>query len=287
MIGNDIISCEILNYNDWKTTQSLVDKIKKYKVLDYIVVVDNASPDNSFNHLNQLYDNDSKVKVISTTKNGGYGYGNNFGIKYAHDKLKSKYVLLSNPDVFFTQKMLLSLVKVMKEKDAGIVSSVQTVHGKPVKIPAWKIPTAFEYTFSLTPLSKMLNIDYSYPSHYFSDPICAVDCVPGAMLLVDSSKFIEVGGFDEDMFLFCEETTIGFKMKKAGYKTYLANNETYDHQVSLSINKSIPQKNKQIVLILRNRLLFMERYLHEKGIMLFLSRVIFKMKIKHLEKESE
>lgn len=287
MIDNNIISCEILNYNDWKTTRSLVDKIKAYEKLDYIVVVDNASPNNSFMHLKELYSNDPKVKVISTIKNGGYGYGNNFGIKYAHDKLRSKYVLLSNPDVFFTQKMLISLVNIMKEKDAGIVSSVQTVHGKPVKTPAWKIPTSFEYTFSLTPLSKILNINYSYPSYYFNNPICAVDCVPGAMLLVDSSKFIGVGGFDEDMFLFCEETTIGFKMKKAGYKTYLVNNETYDHQVSISINKSIPQKNKQIILILKNRLLFMERYLQEKGVMLFLSKFIFNTKIKHLEKESK
>lgn len=285
MIDNKIISCEILNYNDWKTTRNLVNKIKNYRKLDYVVVVDNASPDGSFNILSDLYNNDPKVKVLSTDKNGGYGYGNNFGIRYAYDKLKSNYVLLSNPDVFFTEKMLVSLVKVMKDKDAGIVSCVQTVHGIPVKIPAWKIPTSFEYTFSLTRLAGLLNVDYSYPTNYFNSTISMVDCVPGAMLLVDASKFIDVGGFDEDMFLFCEETTIGFKMKEAGYKTYLVNDETYAHQVSVSINKNIPQRNKQIILILKNRSLFMKRYLKEHGIMLFLTKVIFKIKIKRLEKQ--
>ena len=65
----------ILNYVDYETTQELVNRIKSYKSIAHICIVDNASPNESFEQLqNNCCD---KIDVIQTPKNGGYGYGNN------------------------------------------------------------------------------------------------------------------------------------------------------------------------------------------------------------------
>ena len=48
----------IINYNDFKTTEKLINNIKDYKVIDEIVIVDNNSTDDSKNKL-------SKIKLLS------------------------------------------------------------------------------------------------------------------------------------------------------------------------------------------------------------------------------
>ena len=44
----------IINYNDYDTTKKLIDNIKNYKVLDKIIIVDNASTDNSYNKIKKI-----------------------------------------------------------------------------------------------------------------------------------------------------------------------------------------------------------------------------------------
>ena len=52
----------ILNYNDYENTLKIIDMIKDYKCLKKIIIVDNASTDDSFNHLKPLENN--KITII-------------------------------------------------------------------------------------------------------------------------------------------------------------------------------------------------------------------------------
>ena len=74
-------ACVILNYNDYENTIKIVQVLKQYKSITYIVVIDNASTDDSFNMLMQ--NKPGNTTVIRTSINGGYGYGNNVGVNYA------------------------------------------------------------------------------------------------------------------------------------------------------------------------------------------------------------
>ena len=67
-----------------------------------------------------------------------------------------------------------------------------------------------------------------------------VDCVQGAMLLVKTNVFCACGGYDEDIFLYGEEISLGFSIKRMGYKTFLVTDCEYNHSHSQSITKSIP-----------------------------------------------
>lgn len=87
-----MLGCVILNFNDSETTKKLVNNIKGYKVIDYIIIVDNKSTDTSFLELKRFENEDSKIKVIESPKNGGYGYGNNVGICYCK-QIGCSYVL--------------------------------------------------------------------------------------------------------------------------------------------------------------------------------------------------
>ena len=274
MINNTLVTCEILNFNDYKTVEKLVDTIKNYDSLDYIVVVDNFSTDNSFSELTNRYKRNEKVKVISSLKNGGYGYGNNFGIKYARSKLNSKYVILANPDVFFSNQTVKELVTVMQKKRATIVSAVQKVNHKAIEDRAWKIPSALEWTLGNIKTFSKLRTKYHYSEEYFSkSDVVQVDCVPGAMFLLDVEKFLSVGGFDEKVFLFGEETILGFKLRQREYKTFLCNKLFYDHEHSVSINKSIPSKVRQYKMIDKSKRYFIKEYIKPNKFVLAISEL--------------
>lgn len=70
----------ILNYNDSETVIKLVNEIKIFLIFDKIIVVDNCSNDNSMKNLIKI--KNPIIDIIQTDFNGGYGYGNNYGIKY-------------------------------------------------------------------------------------------------------------------------------------------------------------------------------------------------------------
>lgn len=274
---NNSIACEILNYNDAGTVISLVERIKNYKSLSSIIIVDNCSDDDSLQKLRHKYGNNKKIQIISTKKNGGYGYGNNYGIRFASKMLGYKYVLLANPDIYFDEDSLNEMICTIKEnQNVGIVSAVQkTISNKEILDKAWKIPSDFEYIFSDTKISRILKLNSRYSLKHFNQRISKVDCVPGAMLLIDADKFLKVGGYDEEMFLYCEETTLGYKFKEKGYSTLLLNDVSYNHLQSESIKKSIPSIVKQRKLIYKNRLLFLKKYKHIGRIKYFIAKHVY------------
>lgn len=279
------VVCEILNYNDAETVFRLVEKIKNYSIFSSILIVDNASSDDSFSRLKERYQNDNKIVIQQTSRNGGYGYGNNYGIKYAYKKMDADYVVLSNPDVLFSNEMVQKLLDEMISKNAAVVAGTQRVNGKPIRTPAWKIPTAMQWTLIETKLWKYVAKQYYYDPKLFNQRDLQVDCVHGAMFLLDPKKFLDVGGYDEDMFLFGEETVLGYKLRAKGYKSFLLNNVYYDHEGSVSIKKSFNSTIKQDLITHQSKMVYMRDYLRLSPIKLKIIKtifnyIIFKKKIK-------
>ena len=77
MYKNSKIGIVILNYKDSDNTKKLCQLISEYNLIDKIVVVDNLSPDDSFERLIGL--KSDKIDDLQSDKNGGYSYGNNYG----------------------------------------------------------------------------------------------------------------------------------------------------------------------------------------------------------------
>ena len=122
-----MITLLVLNYNDYENVVSFISAVYNFELFQYIVVVDNCSTDNSFEAI-QFYINqkriNQKVHLIKTNKNGGYGFGNNIGLKYAINILKSQYIVVSNPDVEFEEEIILKLKKNLEEnREFGVAAA--------------------------------------------------------------------------------------------------------------------------------------------------------------------
>lgn len=89
----------ILNYRAYRETEKCIESIigKNLRVAG-IVVVDNASDNESFPYLARKYRKNEKIKVIRNRKNQGFARGNNLGIKIAVREWKAEFILLLNSD---------------------------------------------------------------------------------------------------------------------------------------------------------------------------------------------
>ena len=272
------VTCLILNYNDPVTTESLVHSIHDFQSLQHILIVDNCSTDGSYERLKTL--EDEKVTVIQADYNGGYGYGNNYGIRYASEHFKSDFVLICNPDVEFEESLVKNLTEAFSHNpDASVISTIaMKPDGTRQHDTGWKLPTVLSYTLSASIIAtKVLKLD-QYPSDYFmGEGLREVGCVPGSLLMVRTKDMLQYGMYDEKMFLYCEETTLGYKLHKHRRKTYVLLGDQFVHHHSVSINKSISSMMKQRKLMNDNKYYFIRTYLTDKKWKLFLSQVFFKL----------
>ena len=93
---NDMVYVVLVNYCHPEVTIECVESIRKSKGIRYkILIVDNDSPDDSINILQQCHGED--VVILKAEKNEGFSSGNNVGIRYALCE-GARYILLLNND---------------------------------------------------------------------------------------------------------------------------------------------------------------------------------------------
>ncbi|WP_283428474.1 glycosyltransferase family 2 protein [Fibrobacter sp. UWB10] len=261
----------ILNYNDAPTTIGLVESIKDYALLDYIVIVDNCSTDDSWEQL-QNYKND-KVHVIQTPRNGGYGAGNNFGLRYSSDILNADYSIIANPDVQFDEDCVENFLQTLQED-----SSVAVVSARQSNSPdcAWKNCSTLQYILATSLFFEVwLKIRF-YPKKYFKGKdFVPVFAVPGSMLMVDLKKMLKYGMYDEEFFLYYEEPVLGQKFDEAGLKTVLRLDCAYIHNHHVSISKTYRRWSQQHAILLKSAELFLKRYKKASALQMAFAKLWF------------
>ena len=263
------LSCVILNYNDAETTEKLVMQIADYDVLHQIIVVDNASTDDSLERLRKLESDahasqSCKVRVISADHNGGYGSGNNLGVRCGAEQ-GATHVLIANPDVVFSEQSLKAMLAVFaRHPEVGIVTTRIRDARFPDLKNGWPLRSFTRELFSMGPVSRrLLGKTFDYPDSCFAGRSAVyVGAVHGSMLMVDTEKFLEAGGYDEGIFLYEEEQVLGRRMQNAGYRSVLLLNQHYDHEHSTSISKSFSDAMKRQRLREESTLYYMKHYLH-------------------------
>lgn len=257
------INCVILNYNDADTTAKLVSQIRQYDSLNQIVVVDNASTDDSAKRLKAL--EDEKVVVLTAKSNRGYGAGNNMGVEYSFQISGATHVIIANPDTSFTETCIEGMSRIFYHApDVGVVAATMEDAAFGSQRNGWPLRNFTRELLSMGPISRRLfRRVLEYPESYYQGKNAVyVDAVHGSMLMVDCAIFTDCGGYDEKVFLYQEEAVLGWKMKQAGYRTVLLLNCHYLHEHSVSIGKTYKSQLARQRLRHDSTMYYFRNYLH-------------------------
>lgn len=273
----------ILNFNSAEITERFVKEIYAYASIDKIIIVDNKSTDDSFGKLSQL--SDDHVDVIETEKNGGYGYGNNFGIKYVSKKYDSDFVMIANPDVHFEESMPGKLINVLADDENIAIAAPVMLDTDKKRDPysVWKVPTKAQYIFSAGLLLNKIIKPYYYKDIYSEankeNKYKEVGCVAGSLFMARTTDMLQYGMFDENIFLYCEETCLGLKLQKAGLKTMLVYGASFVHEHGISINKNVKSEARKRKLLLKSREYLLREYYHADLCEMLAAKIVFAISI--------
>ncbi len=256
------IDCVILNYNDAKTVERLVRQIEHFCCFHRIVLVDNDSTDDSWERLKAL--DSPRIDLLRAKKNGGYGAGNNLGIRYAVEHNKATHVVIANPDVSFTEECIRGLARVFaRYPQVGVAAAVMEDPQYKGRYNGWKCHGFAGQLLTMGPVSRRLFHGLlDYPKRFFAGKkaVC-VDAVHGSMLMVDGEAFLDCGGYDEEIFLYQEEMVLASRMKVMGRRSVLLLTEVYRHEHSASISRSVKKELDRQRIREESTLYYMKHYL--------------------------
>lgn len=223
------VSVIIVTYNSTRDIKGCLNSLYKYNDIGEfleVIIVDNNSDD--IITLKTILTNEyPDVMLIENHQNGGYGQGNNIGIKNA----SSPVILIMNPDVrLYSPVFKKALGEFEQNSKLALLGMTQyespNVRGNsflPLKY------TVFNYFRYL--IYKMK--DKYNPKYLF---------VSGACFFLEKQKFTNVGLFDEKIFMYGEEFDINHRIRNAGYKIDYDNTIGYIHPVH---QRSFSQKSAE------------------------------------------
>ena len=240
------VSIVIVNYNTYNLTQACIESIyKRTKDVDFeVIVVDNDSKDDSV----IKFRNDSRISLIESNKNLGFGRANNLGIK----KAKGRYVFFLNSDTILLNNAVKLMADFMDEhgKRLGIGglgclltgSDGKRTHsyapfprmGRVLK-DEWGDHFLKRFGRRMKRLEEGISIDESMT--YFP-----VNYVTGADLFVARETINRYGSFDPDFFMYYEEAEMQYRWYKNGLKSYILCSPQIVHMEGGSQRKASVQK---------------------------------------------
>lgn len=278
----------VLNYNGWKDTIECLESVLKNDYLNYqIIVVDNASTNNSMQHIikwangsllpscdNSVLENlvipfntkpidydfytdkqlsDSKTSsskkliFIQSSRNGGFAAGNNLAIQYIQTQNDYSYIWLLNNDTVIKNDALSELVKYAEKNKTGITGSSLYYYHNPERIQAY---------------GGHVNKFFGTSSHILDAKSIEDDLnyIVGASFLIKKEVIDKIGLLPEEYFLYYEETDYCFNARKNGFKLGVSLESVVYHKEGGSTGAREKSEFSDI-LSLKNRIKFHRKYL--------------------------
>ena len=270
-----MVDVVVLNYNDADTTIGFVEHIRGFGSVSHVMIVDNASTDDSVERLSGLVD--GNVQLIVSGKNGGYGAGNNLGIKELFNTFGSEFILLSNPDVIIDDRAIGGTERFLREnRDYAIAAPfMRKKDGTKAPDSGFRIVSTGKYILSLGMLySKLVHPGKIEGLDQIDRDHVDVGALAGSCFMMNAGVMIRHGMYDENMFLFCEEVALGIRLRDAGYKAALLPNESFIHAHSVSINKSYRSEVRKKRMLVKSKLYVIKHYYKANGLQLLFARIL-------------
>ena len=245
------IAVILLNFNGKNLLERFLPYLMKYtdKKISNLYVIDNASNDDSVSFLKENY---SSIKVIINKKNLGYAGGYNEGVK----SIKADYYVFINTDVEVTSNWLNPLFNKME--------SNSNIGACQPKILSEKNKNYFEYAGASGGYIDFLG--YPYCRGRIFDTIekdygqyneeKEVFWTSGSCMIIQSSLFHKLNGFDKDFFAHMEEIDLCWRIKRKGFINYCIPKSVIYHVGGETLSYLNPKKT---YLNFRNNLIMISK----------------------------
>jgi N-acetylglucosaminyl-diphospho-decaprenol L-rhamnosyltransferase len=224
-------------------------------------VVDNASADGSAEMVRQHF---PVVHLVAHGENLGFAAGNNLALRVMDFGLESnpRHVLFLNPDTRVIGDALGELIRFLDSTPGAGAAGARLVHGDgSFQHSAFAFPGLMQILFDFYPVHhRLLNsrLNGRYPQRlYEAGQPFQVDHPLGAALMVRGETLVQVGSFDEQFFMYCEEIDLCRRIKAAGWRIFCLPRAEIVHLVAQSTSQF---RDRMFVALWRSRFLMLDKH---------------------------
>lgn len=240
--SSQFVSVIIVNYNGREFIAECIDSIltSSYQPFE-IILVDNASTDESLPYLKKKYGKNERVRIIRSEKQLYFTGGSNLGAKTA----KGEKLFFLNSDTVINKNCLNELVKFTgKHKKHLVQPKILKYYQKNIiDNVGGKYSWGFGY-----------GIGRGETDHGQYEQNRRLDFVNGTAFMIDKDFFWQLRGFDEEFRYFYEDVDLSLRVKKAGGECWYCYKSLIYHKGSLTFKKNFSLK-KQLFYLRKNRVL--------------------------------
>lgn len=246
------VSIVILNWNGRNYLQQFLPSVLATTYTNKeVVVIDNASTDDSVQYLQQQW---PAVRIVQNNQNYGFAQGYNEGLKH----IQADYYVLLNSDVEVSPGWLDPMVRLL-ESDASIAACQP-------KILQYDNRELFEYAGAAGgwldylgyPFARGRVFDVCEKDEGQYDTEVPIFWASGAAMFVRANLYHALGGLDEYFFAHQEEIDFCWRLQLAGYKVYACPKAIVYHVGGGTLPKGNARK---VYLNFRNNLMMMAKNL--------------------------
>ncbi len=182
-----------------------------------VFVVDNDSSDDSVEMVREQF---PQVTVIESGANLGFAKANNLALA----KAKGEFLMLLNPDCLLQEDSLTTLVQYLRDHpDVGAVGPKLLNRDGSFQVTSKRgLPTVWASFCKLSGLSSMFPRSKFFnryeQGHLDPDEVNEVEILAGAAMMIRKEVYEQVGGLDEDYFMFGEDVDWSWAIARAGWK---------------------------------------------------------------------
>ena len=211
----DLVSIVILNYNGKEFLENCINSIKSETEKKYeIIVVDNASPDNSGRENSIKFPD---CKFILNNENVGVPEGLNIGIRNS----KGEFIILMNNDVTVTKNWLDGFFKAYSKFGIALYQP---------KFLKMKNPEILDGTGDMI---NLFGFGFARAKGQIDkmayQEIEEVSYASGTCMFLPRKIIDEIGYFDEKLFAYHEELDFGWRARLCGYKSFYVPESVIHH----------------------------------------------------------
>jgi N-acetylglucosaminyl-diphospho-decaprenol L-rhamnosyltransferase len=224
-------------------------------------VVDNASIDGSAGMVRERF---PQVHLVAHDENLGFAAGNNLALRTMGfgAKASPRQVLFLNPDTRVADDALGVMVRFLDETPRAGAAGARLIYGDGrFQHSAFAFPGLVQVFFDFFPLHHRLvdsRLNGRYPRQlYESGEPFAIDHPLGAALMVRGETLVQVGPFDQQFFMYCEEIDFCRRIKAAGWMVYCLPRAEIVHLAGQSTRQFC---DSMFVALWRSRFLMFDKY---------------------------
>lgn len=212
----------VLHYLALDETVACIESVSAVlKTGDFVIVIDNASPNNSGIELKNRYKNRNDICVLLNSRNLGFARANNIGIRFLREKRKCDFIICLNNDTLIEQKDFRDLILESFEKNKFAVAGPKILNKD--RVLCYESPSISKHTtvfftiiglfsFVMRWVLSFVNLDLIYSKlvdYQEFNPLSLKYCenvqLLGCCFIFSPLFFEKMEGFDPRTFMYLEE----------------------------------------------------------------------------------